>query len=177
MDWLHQAQIARQISTRHSQMKKLLVLSGFLHQKFAEKLKEIGQIIPDSARIYQIKIEPAIFSSGFVWHDFVWISGSWCSQGIRIPKSYLGSLGQKGSTTAFAPKHTIKCSRTRPIFQTHFEGVVEALAVCFQVEIDPFDDPFNGSLGFLRLVWIRQTSNDTPSKINMKISFVFHFNN
>ena len=55
---LHQAQMARQIParqipTRHSQMKKL---SGFMHQKFAEKLKEDGQIVPDSARIYQIKI-------------------------------------------------------------------------------------------------------------------------
>ena len=30
MDWLHQAQTARQNCTRQSHMKKLLVLSGFL---------------------------------------------------------------------------------------------------------------------------------------------------
>ena len=35
MDWLHQAQTARQNHARWSQMKKLLVLSGFLDQKFA----------------------------------------------------------------------------------------------------------------------------------------------
>ena len=32
-------------------MKKLLVLSGFLDQKFAGNLKENGQIVPDSVRI------------------------------------------------------------------------------------------------------------------------------
>ena len=29
--------------------------------------------------------EPATFSSGSVWHDFVWLSGPWCSQGISLP--------------------------------------------------------------------------------------------
>ena len=51
MDWLHQAQTARQNHARRSQMKKLLVLSGFLDQKFAGNLKEVGQIVPDSVRI------------------------------------------------------------------------------------------------------------------------------
>ena len=51
MDWLHQAQTARQNHARRSQMKKLLVLSGFLEQKFAGNLKEDGQIVPDSVRI------------------------------------------------------------------------------------------------------------------------------
>ena len=49
MDWLHQAQIARQNRTRQSQMKQLLVLSGFVDQKFAGNLKEVGQIVPNSA--------------------------------------------------------------------------------------------------------------------------------
>ena len=42
MDWLHQAQTARQNHARRSQMKKLLVLSGFLDQKFAGNLKEVS---------------------------------------------------------------------------------------------------------------------------------------
>ena len=65
MDWLHQAQTARQNHTRRSQTKKLLVLSGFLDQKFEGNLKEVGQIVPDSARIslcLQKKTE-----SGVVW--------------------------------------------------------------------------------------------------------------
>ena len=51
LDWLHQAQIARQNHTRRSQMKKLLVPSGFLDQKFEGNLKEVGQIVPNSVRI------------------------------------------------------------------------------------------------------------------------------
>ena len=51
MDWLHQAQTARQNHARRSQMKKLLVPSGFLDQKFEGNLKEVGQIVPDSVRI------------------------------------------------------------------------------------------------------------------------------
>ena len=110
MDWLHQAQTARQNHARRSQMKKLLVLSGFLDQKFAGNLKEVGQIVPDSVRILLClqkrqnlvlsgSIWPASFNfpsnfwsrkpdrtsnflSGSVWHDFVWLSGPWCSQGI-----------------------------------------------------------------------------------------------
>ena len=65
MDWLHQVQIARQNPTRHSQMKKQLVLSGFLHQKFAEKLKEVGQIVPESGRISLCLQKET--KSGFVW--------------------------------------------------------------------------------------------------------------
>ena len=42
MDWLHQAQTARQNHTRQSQMKKLLVLSGFMDQKFAGNLEKVG---------------------------------------------------------------------------------------------------------------------------------------
>ena len=53
MDWLHQAQTARQNHTRQSQTKKLLVLSDFLNQKFAGTLKEVNQIVPepDGSRI------------------------------------------------------------------------------------------------------------------------------
>jgi len=51
MDWLHQAQAARQNHARRSQMKKLLVPSGFLDQKFEGNLKEVGQIVPDSVKI------------------------------------------------------------------------------------------------------------------------------
>ena len=51
MDWLHQAQTARQNHARRSQMKKLPVLSSFLDQKFAGNLKEVGQIVPGSVRI------------------------------------------------------------------------------------------------------------------------------
>ena len=51
IDWLHQAQTARQNCTRQSHMKKLLVLSGFLDQKFAGNLREVGQVVPNSARI------------------------------------------------------------------------------------------------------------------------------
>ena len=31
-------------------------------------------------------IEPAIFMTGFVWHDFVWLSVPWCSQDIMKTK-------------------------------------------------------------------------------------------
>ena len=65
MDWLHQAQIARQNHARWSQMKKLLVLSGFLDQKFAGNLKEVGQIVPDSVRILLCLQKET--ESGVVW--------------------------------------------------------------------------------------------------------------
>ena len=84
--------------------QKLLVLSGFLDQKFEGKLKEAGQIERRQHQIlslFVIKVkfwrclvqsgqlpssflqtsgpgsqtEPATFSSGSVWHDFVWLSG------------------------------------------------------------------------------------------------------
>ena len=51
MDWLHQAQTARQNRTRQSQMKKLQGMSGSLDQNFAGNLKEVSQIVPESARI------------------------------------------------------------------------------------------------------------------------------
>ena len=80
MDWLHQAQIARQNPTRHSQMKKLLVLSGFLHQKFAEKLKEVGQS-PDCPRAPEFH---------FVYKNLV-LSGSGC-QSVAQTKFAHGQL-------------------------------------------------------------------------------------
>ena len=67
MDWLHQAQTARQNHARRSQMKKLPVLSSFLDQKFAGNLKEVAQIVPDNTKTslcLQKKTE-----SGFVWHN------------------------------------------------------------------------------------------------------------
>ena len=92
-----------------ARQKKWLVLSGFLHQKFAGKLKEVGQIVPDSTRISLClqkrqnlvlsgqllssflqtsgagsQIEPAIFLSGSVWDDFVWLVWSWCNHTINI---------------------------------------------------------------------------------------------
>ena len=92
---------ARQNRPRRSQTKKWLVLSGFLHQKFAGKLKEVGQIVPDSTRLClffvnkgkfwcclaqsvqlpstflqtsgaRSQIEPAIFLSGSVWLRLAW---------------------------------------------------------------------------------------------------------
>ena len=41
---------ARQNRPRRSQTKKWLVLSGFLHQKFAGNLKEVAQIVPDNTK-------------------------------------------------------------------------------------------------------------------------------
>ena len=126
MDWLHQAQTARQNHARRSQMKKLLVLSGFLDQKFAGNLKEVGQIVPDSVRILLClqkrqnlvlsgSIWPASFNfpsnfwsrkpdrtsnflSGSVWHDFVWLSGPWCSQGIILDLNGLFEKGRRVGT-------------------------------------------------------------------------------
>ena len=68
MDWLHQAQTTRQNHARWSQMKNLLVLSGFLDQKFVGNLKEVGQIVPDSARI-SICLQK-VPNSGVVWLQF-----------------------------------------------------------------------------------------------------------
>jgi len=45
-------------------MKKFLVLSGFLDQRFAGNLKEVGQIAPDSARI----LSATLFTKG----DIIW---------------------------------------------------------------------------------------------------------
>ena len=138
MDWLHQAQTARQNHAKRSQMKKLLVPSGFLDQKFyalaTPRPRQPDKIMPDRARqkiagsiwfpgpkiwrkiegswpdwarqhqilslfVNKVKFwrclvqsgqlpssflqtsspgsqtEPATFSSGSVWHDFVWLSG------------------------------------------------------------------------------------------------------
>ena len=65
MDWLHQAQTTRQNHARWSQMKNLLVLSGFLDQKFVGNLKEVGQIVPDSIRILLCLQKET--ESGVVW--------------------------------------------------------------------------------------------------------------
>ena len=46
-------------------MKKLLVLSGFLDQKFAGNLKKVGQIVPDSVRILLCLQKET--ESGVVW--------------------------------------------------------------------------------------------------------------
>ena len=67
MDWLHQAQTARQNHARRSQMKKLPVLSSFLDQKFAGNLKEVGQIVPDSIRILLCLQKET--ESGVVWYN------------------------------------------------------------------------------------------------------------
>ena len=48
--WTGYIQTARQNRTRQSQMKKPLVLSGFLDQKFAGNLKEVAQIVPDNTK-------------------------------------------------------------------------------------------------------------------------------
>ena len=92
---------------RRSQTKKWLVLSGFLHQKFAGNLKQVGQIVPDNTRFCLFvnkgkfwcclaqsgplpssflqtsvpgsQIEPAIFWSCSVWDNFVW---DWCNYTI-----------------------------------------------------------------------------------------------
>ena len=41
---------ARRNRLRRSQTKKWLLLSGFLHQKFAGTSKQVGQIVPDNTR-------------------------------------------------------------------------------------------------------------------------------
>ena len=82
---------------RQSQTKKWLVLSGFLHQKFAGNFKKVVQMMPDSTRISLClqkrqnlvlfgtiwptslqtsgagsQTEPAIFLSGSVWLRLAW---------------------------------------------------------------------------------------------------------
>ena len=52
MYWLHQAQTARQNHARRSQMKKLLVLSGFLEQKFAGNLYQNFTLFTKRDRIW-----------------------------------------------------------------------------------------------------------------------------
>ena len=57
-------------------MKKLLVLSGFLDQKFPGNLKEAGQIVPDSVRILLCLQKET--ESGVVWlnlANFLLVSG------------------------------------------------------------------------------------------------------
>ena len=61
---------ARQNCPRRSQTKKWLVLSGFLHQKFAGNLKQVGQIVPDCARQHQnFPLFTKKTESGVVWHN------------------------------------------------------------------------------------------------------------
>ena len=50
MPWLHQSPDSQTKSCQTEPDKKLLVLSGFLDQKLEGKLKEAGQIEPDSTR-------------------------------------------------------------------------------------------------------------------------------
>ena len=50
MPWLHQGPDSQTKSCQTEPDKKLLVLSGFLDQKLEGKLKEAGQIEPDSTR-------------------------------------------------------------------------------------------------------------------------------
>ena len=64
--YVHQAHTTRQNRTWQSQMKRLLVLSGFLDQKFAGNLEEVGQIVPVSARI-SLCLQKEMLS-GVVWH-------------------------------------------------------------------------------------------------------------
>ena len=107
------ARQTRQNCPRRSKTKIWLVLSGYLDQKFEGNLKEVAQIVPDNTktslclqkkdRIWcclaqsgQLvssflqtsgagsQIEPAIFWSGSVWDDFVWLVWSWCNHTIRL---------------------------------------------------------------------------------------------
>ena len=105
--------------------ENLLVLSGFLYQKFAINFREVGQIVSESARIslclqktaesdviwpYLANFfqDPAnfwskkadrisIFLPGSVWHNFVWQSRPWCSQGIcrKLEGSFLQTSGPR----------------------------------------------------------------------------------
>ena len=106
------ARQARQNHPRRSKTKKWLVLSGFMDQKFAGNFKKVVQMMQDSTRISLClkkdriwcclaqsgqlvssflqtsgagsQIEPAIFLSGSVWDDFVWLVWSWCNHTIKM---------------------------------------------------------------------------------------------
>ena len=68
-------QISRQNHARQNQMRKLLVIS--LSGKFWRCLVQSGQLPSSFLQTFVpgSQTEPATFSSGSVWHDFVWLSG------------------------------------------------------------------------------------------------------
>ena len=77
MDWLHQAQTARQNHARRSQMKKLPVLSSFLDQKFAGNLKEVAQIVPGNTKTSLcLQKRQNLVLSGTIWPTSLQTSGA-----------------------------------------------------------------------------------------------------
>ena len=89
MLWLHQDQTCQtkpcQTKPDRARPKKLLVLSGFPDQTFAGNLEEVGQVVPDSARISLCLQKET--ESGVVWlnlANFLLVSGV---PGVKEPDS------------------------------------------------------------------------------------------
>ena len=121
MDWLHQAQTARQNHARRSQTEPDEKVAGSVWLPGPKVCRKLEGSWPDcityqtASELYFVykkrqnlvlsgSIWPASFNfpsnfwsrkpdrtsnflSGSVWHDFVWLSGPWCSQGIKQVKN------------------------------------------------------------------------------------------